>query len=82
MKESIYEILQPEIQSYLMQTEEIMKEAYGKQWQTIVTTITEEINSEINQYVQSSMAILDDVIDINLLTSKEEHLAVLLESIN
>lgn len=82
VKESIYEILQPEIQSYLIQTEEIMIEAYGKQWKTIVATITEEINSEVNQYVQSSMAILDDVFDINLLTSKEEHLAVLLESIN
>ncbi|WP_053075076.1 dynamin family protein [Ornithinibacillus californiensis] len=81
MKDVLYQILLPEIQSFIAEAEQTMSEAYSLQWEAVIQNTKQDLQNEINQYVNSSLKVLEDKIDISVLNTKASNLVKLLETI-
>ncbi|WP_010095654.1 dynamin family protein [Ornithinibacillus scapharcae] len=81
VKEEIYRILLPEIHHHIQQLQQEMINAYDTQWNKLFEQMGIFLQSKIEEYVNNSLAVLDDTIDINVLEQKQLKIVELLASI-
>lgn len=79
MKEAIYDMLQPYAKSYLDNSQDSMEQAYLEQWEQVTDTIKNETHQKASDYIDNSLAVLSDTVDLELLKEKQEIIAAILE---
>ncbi|WP_429340168.1 dynamin family protein [Ornithinibacillus bavariensis] len=82
MKDSLYELLAPFIEEYVRDVQVYMVNDYGKQWSSLVERMKAEFMKEINDYIASNTAFVDNTIDSELLTAKHLKVNEILASLN
>ncbi|WP_106497509.1 dynamin family protein [Lentibacillus sp. Marseille-P4043] len=80
MKEEMYQTLAPFAQQYIDENKGIMVESYRKQWDHVIKTVQQKTCKNIDMYVDNSLSMLTETVDMELLAAKQEKLAAIIDS--
>lgn len=72
MKELFFESLQPEAATYIKQNEALMKQHYEIEWKNGVELMKTTVLSELHDYADNQLRIINDDIDIDLLEKQRQ----------
>ncbi len=81
MKDLFFEILDSKSKEYLIENEDIMKQAYENQWDKIITDLIKRINTDIDLTVENQISIVTETVDLDFLSTKESELNNVLTNI-
>jgi GTPase Era involved in 16S rRNA processing len=82
MKDSLYDLLVPFIEEYIRDVYEIMGNNYSKQWRSSIEQMKNDFKVEINEYVASNLALVENTVDLDVLTTKQLKFSKELASLN
>lgn len=74
MRDDIYDMLKPSIESYTEQIKQMMRDTYVSQWTTLEGANNTSYMNEITSYIAKQKQMLYDVVDVEMLERKREQL--------
>ncbi|MGY0691684.1 dynamin family protein [Virgibacillus sp. FSP13] len=80
MKEEIYQTLVPFAQQYIDENKEKMVETYRKQWDQVIKSVQQKTRKNIDMYIDNSLSMLTETVDMEFLTVKQEKLAAIIDN--
>lgn len=81
MKESIYQILLPRIQQFVVDINAFMSENYLNQWNEYRVIMKDSMSDGINQYIESSVSLLSSTFDMDMLQNRLRDVQFILDKL-
>ena len=80
MKEEIYFLLMPYIETYINEHNQMMEHAYLLEWEHLFSHIKKQTRKHIDDYLQQQQLMLSDAIDQHMLEEKEQKLQLIIDN--
>lgn len=82
MRDSMFTIIEPEIEAYTALIKQIMATSYEEQWLNVLDTVKEKMKDEVHLYIKQQLEVMEDTNDLPIYIDVYEQMTQILRSID